>query len=112
MDGLELASVVSTKEVYEVGDANAPFKVAVMDYGVKQNILNCLLQPGRICKSISCKNICEELKEFNPDGYFISNGPGDPAAMAYAIDTVKEIIERRKTFVWDLSGSPVTGTGQ
>lgn len=98
MDGLELASVVSTKEVYEVGDKNAPLKVAVVDYGVKQNILTSLAQRGAFLKVFPAKTSVDEIRAFNPDGYFISNGPGDPAAMPYAVSTVKELLKDNKPF--------------
>jgi carbamoyl-phosphate synthase small subunit len=96
MDGLELASTVSTKEIYEVGDANASLKVAVMDYGVKKHILTSLANRGVHIKVFPAKTNIEELKAFNPDGYFISNGPGDPAAMSYAINTVKDLLKEEK----------------
>jgi carbamoyl-phosphate synthase small subunit len=96
MDGLELASTVSTKEEYELGDKNSPIKVAVLDYGVKKNIIQCLADRGVHVKVHPAKTSVERLKEFNPDGYFISNGPGDPAAMPYAVETVKEILKENK----------------
>ena len=96
MDGLELASAVSTKEIYEVGDANAPLKVAVVDYGVKQHILTSLANRGAHLKVFPAKTAVEEIKAFNPDGYFISNGPGDPAAMPYAVETMKELLKQER----------------
>ena len=96
MGGLELASVVSTKEAYEMGDVNAGFKIAVMDYGTKQNILRCMVDRGAYVKVFPAKTPFAEVKAFNPDGYFISNGPGDPAAMDYAVDTLKEILKEEK----------------
>src|SRR5688572_8491874 len=87
MDGLELASHVSTNEAYEKGDAKSPIRIAVMDYGVKQHILECMVDRGAYIKVFPAKTKLEEVKKFNPSGYFISNGPGDPAAMDYAIDT-------------------------
>jgi len=96
MGGLELASVVSTKEVYEVGDANAPLKIAVVDYGVKQNILTSLAVRGAFIKVFPAKTPVNEIKAFEPNGYFISNGPGDPAAMPYAVETVKELLKEDK----------------
>jgi len=96
MDGLELASVVSTKEIYEVGDAGAPLKIAVVDYGVKQNILTSLAERGAHLKVFPAKTPVSEIKAFNPNGYFISNGPGDPAAMPYAVETVKELLKENK----------------
>ncbi len=96
MGGLELASVVSTQEEYEVGDKNSSLRIAVMDYGVKRNILNCMVERGAYLKVFPAKTNIERLKEFNPDGYFISNGPGDPGAMDYAVNTLKDIIAEKK----------------
>jgi len=99
MDGLELASIVSTQAAYELGDANSPIRVAVLDYGTKKNILNCMVERGAYVKVFPAKTSMEELKKFNPSGYFISNGPGDPAAMDYAVKTVKGILaEEKPTF--------------
>ncbi|MCW3088591.1 MAG: carA [Sediminibacterium sp.] len=96
MDGLELASTVSTTEEYELGDANAPLKVAVLDFGVKKHILECLVARGAHVRVHPAKTPLSRMKEFNPDGYFISNGPGDPAAMPYAVATLKEILKENK----------------
>ncbi|SFQ24075.1 glutamine-hydrolyzing carbamoyl-phosphate synthase small subunit [Parafilimonas terrae] len=96
MDGLELASVVSTKETYEVGEPAAPLKIAVVDYGVKQNILTSLAERGAYLKVFPATTTAAEIKAFNANGYFISNGPGDPAAMRYAVETVKELLEDNK----------------
>jgi carbamoyl-phosphate synthase small subunit len=96
MSGQELASKVSTKEAYELGDANAAIKIAVMDYGTKQHILKCMADRGAHVKVFPAKTPLEEVKSFNPDGYFISNGPGDPAAMDYAVNTVKDILNENK----------------
>ncbi|MEO6893392.1 MAG: glutamine-hydrolyzing carbamoyl-phosphate synthase small subunit [Ginsengibacter sp.] len=98
MDGLELASVVSTKTEYTLGDENGKLRIAVMDYGIKKNILNCLVERGAYVKVFNAKTPFEELEKFNPDGYFISNGPGDPEPMHYAVDTVKQILDSRKPF--------------
>jgi carbamoyl-phosphate synthase small subunit len=96
MDGLELASQVSTKESYERGDPKSDVRIAVMDYGVKQHILSCMVDRGAFVKVFPAKTKLNEVKQFNPSGYFISNGPGDPAAMDYAIDTLKEILKEDK----------------
>ena len=96
MDGLELASTVSTTEEYELGDTNATLKVAVLDFGVKQHILQCLVSRGAHVRVHPAKTGLSRLKEFNPSGYFISNGPGDPSAMPYAIDTLKDILKENK----------------
>ncbi len=96
MDGLELASTVSTTKEYELGDVNATLKVAVLDFGVKQHILQCLVTRGLHVRVHPAKTPLSRLKEFNPNGYFISNGPGDPAAMPYAVTTMKDILKEDK----------------
>ena len=96
MDGLELASLVSTDKEYELGSQNAAIKVAVLDFGVKQHILQCMVDRGAHVKVFPAKTPFTELKKFQPDGYFLSNGPGDPAPMEYAIATVKDILQENK----------------
>jgi len=96
MSGLELASVVSTTEPYELGDPASPIKVAVLDYGTKRNIFTCMIERGAHIKVFPAKTSLEELKAFNPAGYFISNGPGDPAAMDYAVETMRDILKEDK----------------
>jgi len=98
MDGLELASVVSTKENYTLGDENSDVRIAVLDFGIKKNILNCFLERGAFVKVFNAKTSFDEIQEFKPDGYFISNGPGDPEPMGYAIKTVKEILKAKQPF--------------
>lgn len=98
MDGLELASVVSTKETYTAGKEDSKIRIAVLDFGIKKNILNCFVERGAYVKVFNAKTNFKELEKFNPDGYFISNGPGDPEPMNYAIDTVKEILQAKKPF--------------
>lgn len=96
MDGLELASSVSTTEAYYKGDPAAAKKVAVLDFGIKENILQCMVGRGVYAKVFPAKTSKEELMAFNPDGIFISNGPGDPAAMPYAVETIKELAKENK----------------
>ncbi len=96
MEGLELSSKVSTNKAYFVGNENAQYKVAVLDLGVKKNILRCLADREVYCKVFPAKTSFSEMQSWNPDGFFISNGPGDPSAMPYAIDTVKEILKTNK----------------
>lgn len=93
MKGLELSSKVSTKETYFLGNPDAKYKVAVLDLGVKQNILNNFVQRDCYCKVFPAKTSYQEMKDWNPNGFFISNGPGDPSATTYAIDTVKQILD-------------------
>lgn len=96
MEGLELASKVSTEEAYEYGDPSSDIRIAVMDFGVKRNILECMSTRGAHLKVFPAKTAFSELASFAPDGYFLSNGPGDPSAMDYAIDTVKRILQEKK----------------
>ena len=96
MDGLELASTVSTKEPYFLGDEKSELRIAVLDFGIKKNILTCLVERGAYVKVHNAKTSFEELEQFQPHGYFISNGPGDPAPMDYAIKTVKQILAADK----------------
>jgi carbamoyl-phosphate synthase small subunit len=96
MEGLELSSLVSTHEPYFFGDEKAKYKLAVIDYGCKTNILRNFAERDCYCKVFNAKSSFEEIQEFNPDGYFLSNGPGDPAAMDYAIDTIKRILDTNK----------------
>lgn len=93
MSGLELASIVSTQVPYELGDPSSPIRVAVLDYGTKRNILTCMVDRGAYVKVFPAKTSLEEIKQFGANGYFISNGPGDPAAMDYAVGTVKELLK-------------------
>jgi carbamoyl-phosphate synthase small subunit len=96
MDGLELASTVSTKEIYELGDKDSAIKVSVLDFGVKEHILQCLVERGAHVRVHPAKTDFATLKAFNPTGYFLSNGPGDPAPMDYAIKTIKEVLNEKK----------------
>jgi len=96
MDGLELASVVSTDKEYELGDPGSTIRIAVLDFGIKQHILQCMLERGAYVKVFPAKTPLSRLREFRPSGYFLSNGPGDPAPMDYAIPTVKEILKEKK----------------
>ena len=94
MEGLELASKVSTKEPYFVGDENADIKISALDIGIKKNILRNLAKRGAYIKVFPYNSKFEDLEGFNPDGYFISNGPGDPEPLKEAIEVAKEIIKR------------------
>ena len=94
MEGFELASKVSTKESYFVGDENSPIRIAALDIGIKKNILRNLTKRGAYIKVFPYNSKFEELAAFNPDGYFISNGPGDPEPLFEAQAVAKEIIKR------------------
>ncbi len=94
MEGLELASKVSTKEPYFVGDENASIKIAALDIGIKKNILRNFVKRGAYVKVYPYNATFEDLSSWNPDAYFISNGPGDPEPLKEAQELVKEIIKR------------------
>jgi len=92
MAGLELSSKVSTKEIYTAGDSAAPRKVALLDLGVKKNIVRCLTERGNFVKVFPMKTSAQEILGWNPDGIMISNGPGDPGVMAEETELVKQLI--------------------
>ncbi|MDF2452893.1 MAG: carbamoyl-phosphate synthase, small subunit [Bacteroidota bacterium] len=93
MEGLELSSKVSTTKTYEFGDSTSPYKVAVLDYGVKKNILRCLTERGCFLKVFPMKTSKEDILAFNPDGIMLANGPGDPGVMKDEIAIVKSLVE-------------------
>jgi carbamoyl-phosphate synthase small subunit len=92
MAGLELSSKVSTKMPYFVGDPSAEYKIAVTDYGTKKNILRSLAERGCYLQVFPMKTSFEEMMKWKPDGFMISNGPGDPAAMKEEVANIKKII--------------------
>ncbi|MGB1307780.1 MAG: glutamine-hydrolyzing carbamoyl-phosphate synthase small subunit [Oceanihabitans sp.] len=94
MQGLELASKVSTKEPYYFGNENASIKIAALDIGIKKNILRHLANRDAYIKVFPYNAKFEELESWNPDAYFLSNGPGDPEPLVEAQQVAKEIIKR------------------
>ena len=94
MDGLELASKVSTKEIYTRGNKTAKYKIAALDIGIKQNIINNLVNRDCYVKIFPYNTDFKEMSEFQPDGYFLSNGPGDPNPLKEAQQLAKEIIDK------------------
>lgn len=96
MEGLELASKVSAKEPYYFGEENAEFKISALDIGIKKNILRNLAKRGAYIKVFPYNTAFEEMQKWNPDGYFVSNGPGDPEPLTDAIATTKQMISSDK----------------
>jgi carbamoyl-phosphate synthase small subunit len=91
MEGLDLATVVSTTETYTWGDPRAPYHIAAYDFGIKRNILRLFAENDCRVTVVPAKTSPEEVLALAPDGVFLSNGPGDPAAVDYAPNAVKQI---------------------
>lgn len=109
MNGLELASMVSTTSPYFIGDSGAEKKVIVYDFGVKKSILDNIAIRGCYLKVVPAKTKFEDTLDFKADGYFISNGPGDPASMGYAVETVKQILQNDKPLFGICLGQQLLG---
>ncbi|HIF84070.1 MAG TPA: glutamine-hydrolyzing carbamoyl-phosphate synthase small subunit [Flavobacteriaceae bacterium] len=95
MVGMELASKVSTKESYFYGHPNSKIKIAALDLGVKKNILRNLSERDTYIKVFPYNSSFKEMSKWNPDGYFISNGPGDPEPLKDAIKLAKNILKTK-----------------
>jgi carbamoyl-phosphate synthase small subunit len=105
LNGMDLAKVVSVKEPYEFNETewklgegfgkqdNPKFHVVAFDYGVKRNILRMLAERGCRITVLPAQSTAKEALALNPDGIFLANGPGDPAACDYAIEATREVIE-------------------
>ncbi len=117
MEGLDLVTRVSPKSSYEFNESRAEwsvkmldpreggsqpsdrkFHVVAFDYGAKRNILRCLVDSGFKVTVVPAKTTAEEALALNPDGIFLSNGPGDPAALPYAVDSIKGILGKKPIF--------------
>jgi len=97
MNGLDLAKVVSTKEIYKWSESGK-FKVAAIDYGIKRNILNILKQNECEVTVFPAKTTADQILDFDPDGIFLSNGPGDPSAVTYGVEMVKNLLGTKPIF--------------
>jgi carbamoyl-phosphate synthase small subunit len=93
MQGLELSSKVTTDKPYEEGETDAKFKVALFDMGTKGNIVKCLTARGCNVKVYPMASSLNDMTKWKPDGFLISNGPGDPGVMAEEVATIEKIIE-------------------
>ncbi|HEY9170397.1 MAG TPA: glutamine-hydrolyzing carbamoyl-phosphate synthase small subunit [Lutibacter sp.] len=94
MKGLELASKVSTKEPYFFGDQNARYRISALDLGIKKNILRNLAKRDCYIKVFPFNATFDEMNSFQPDGFFLSNGPGDPEPLVGAQQVAKAIINQ------------------
>ena len=97
MEGMDLAKIVSTKNEYIFSKKGAK-KVVVLDFGVKKNILNIFQKLDCRVTILPANTSAEKILDLNPDGIFLSNGPGDPAAVSYAIETVKTLLGEKPIF--------------
>ena len=100
MSGCELASQVTIKSETQRSAEVKDFKISVIDYGCKESIYQCLIERGADLRIFPATASFQEVSAWDPDAFFLSNGPGDPAAMDYAFPTVLSILE---------SGKPVFG---
>jgi len=92
MSGLELASKVTSAAFHSMGNPDAPRKVALLDFGSKMNIARCLADRDCYLGIFPAQTPASEILAWNPNGIMLSNGPGDPSAMHYAIETVKTLV--------------------
>jgi carbamoyl-phosphate synthase small subunit len=118
MQGLDLVSRVTPRERYEFRESRQPWAVSfrdhdlfrdpgtrppkwhvvAMDFGAKRNILRCLVDVGCHVTAVPAGTSAAEILGLEPDGIFLSNGPGDPAAVGYAIDTIRALLGKRPIF--------------
>lgn len=100
MEGLDLVKEVTTDKIYKWNKLNneKKYNVIVYDFGVKQNILRILENLGCDLTVVPARTSAKEILELNPDGVFLSNGPGDPAAVDYAIKNIEQIISKVPVF--------------
>ena len=112
MAGLELSSKVATKVTYEAKPENPQYKVSLIDFGVKRSIVSCLVDRGCHVKVFPLNATIEELNSFSPDGYMLSNGPGDPSVMNSSIELVSEIVNQNKPVFGICLGHQILGLSQ
>lgn len=109
MKGLELASKVSTKEPYFYGNENAKYKISALDLGIKENILRNFAKRDCYIKVFPYDATYNDLAEFNPNGFFLSNGPGDPEPLEGVIQVAKEILDNNKPLFGICLGHQIIG---
>jgi carbamoyl-phosphate synthase small subunit len=117
MEGLDLVARVTPKSSYEFTESRAgwnvkafdprengstpsdrKFHVVAFDYGAKRNILRCLVDTGFRVTVVPASTTAEEALKLNPDGIFLSNGPGDPAALPYAVENIRGLLGKKPLF--------------
>lgn len=101
LNNVDLAKTVTCEKLYKYSDIDQGKHIVVIDYGVKLNILRCLENAGCHLTVVPCTTSAKDILNLKPDGIFLSNGPGDPAATgSYAVPTVQELLK---------SGLPIFG---
>jgi len=98
MNGQDLATVVTCGDSYIWGKQSHQYNIAALDFGIKHNILRLLEFHGCNITVFPAQTSADEILAFNPDGIFLSNGPGDPAAVTYGIETVKKLLGKKPIF--------------
>ena len=124
MAGLNLVKEVTTKEIYEWSDATdthwefrpaiddsdrEPLTVVAIDFGIKRNILRRLASYGCRIIVVPADTPSEEILKYNPDGIFLSNGPGDPAAVSEGIETTKALLASQQPIFGICMGHQILG---
>jgi len=112
MEGLELSSRVSTKSIYDVSNGSENIRVALIDFGVKKNIIRCLIERGCHVRVFPMNSSIEEIEAFEPHGYMLSNGPGYPSVMSDSIELVKNIVKLNKPVFGICLGHQILGLSQ
>ncbi len=100
MSGLDLVPKVTCEELYSWPDASRSkeYNVVAIDFGIKHNILRLLSHHGCKTTIVPATTTVDEIMSINPDGVFLSNGPGDPSAVTYGINTIKDILGKKPIF--------------
>ena len=99
MNGLDLAKIVSTKKIYTwETKLKTKYKIAAIDFGIKYNIMRQLESHGCDITVFPANTLVDEIVDYNPSGIFLSNGPGDPAAVTYAIEVVQKLLGKKPIF--------------
>ena len=98
LEGVDMAATVSCSESYTTSPENPLFHVVAIDYGIKRNIIRCLVDVGCKVTVVPARTSADEVLALEPDGVFLSNGPGDPRPLDYAIKTCRELIGKKPIF--------------
>ncbi len=93
MDGLDLASAATVAKEHVEGPADARHHVVALDFGMKRNIVRLFVQNGCRVTVVPAQTSADRVRELAPDGVFLSNGPGDPAAVGYAVETIRDLAD-------------------